>query len=347
MSIIVLWLTGTAWAWPPKDHRVLVSWAIERCPPELSSFLTEHLDAVRQGSVDPDRKFMDTLNHTYEVHDGTRNNPDHVAYLSTALVSMLRNGAPRAKVAYWFGALSHYVADISEPLHTSDREKNEWWYHLLFESFDYGFEVDVKAPGFEIKTRLGRCLSGHAFAYDGRYDPIEDVKAWQIENAKQAHVYYDEIHGLFTEKDAFDLERLAAIYTTCIDMAGNDIIDLWVHVYRAAGTSLESLPNEDAVLLLEVDRKERFRLGGERIAEQDLRTRLARSVDEARRHADRVLTPVYAEVDDRCGPDAVTRLEKLCEEAGIERVSTILVTKGSWPSRFARAAAIHLRSLRD
>src|SRR5262245_29131841 len=109
LVLVCVVLAGRAWAWDLKDHRRFVLLAIEHSPPELAAFLREHLDEVTRGALDPDRRFMDTLNHTYHVEDGTRNNPDHVAYLSATLVSMMRNRAPREKVAYWTGAHSNYV----------------------------------------------------------------------------------------------------------------------------------------------------------------------------------------------------------------------------------------------
>jgi len=336
LSAALISFSGTARGWPTGDHRMLACQAIKHCPPELSSFLNENLEAVLRGSVDPDKKFMDTLNHTYEVLDGTRNNPDHVAYLSSKLISMMRNRAPRSKIAYWFGALSHYVSDISEPLHTSESDRGEWWYHPLFESLNLGFEVDIKWAGFEVHTKLGKLLSEHEFQYDGKYDSMEDVRAWQMENAREAHLFYGEIGRLFKKKH--DLERLAEIYTTCLDRAGNNIIDLWVHVFQAAQTDLESLPRQEDVMVIDVDRKNRLRLRGERVKENEFRKILENSATPSP-------PSVYIELDDRCERDTILRMRKMCTEAGIEHVSTILVRKGSRAGRFARAARVHIKSL--
>src|SRR5262249_21426042 len=100
-------IAGPARAWDPAEHRRIVDLATDHAPPRLAVFLRAHHDDVECGALDPDRKFMDTENHTYEVADGSRRNPDRVAEVSASIVSMLRNGAPRERVAYAFGVLSH------------------------------------------------------------------------------------------------------------------------------------------------------------------------------------------------------------------------------------------------
>jgi len=345
LPVIVFSFAGMAWGWGGKDHRMLVSDAINHCPVELASFLLENLDTVMQGSVDPDSKFMDTLNHTYEVDDGTRNNPNHVAYLSSALVSMIENRAPRERVAYWFGVLSHYVADIDQPLHTSERDRNELWYHLVFEAMSYGIEMDSKILGVPFRVKLGRCLSDYEFRFDGEYDPIEDVKAWQTENARWANGFYDEIGGIFTGKNDFDMKRLTEIYKTCINESGNDIVDIWVHISDSIGVDWDRLPRGEEVFFIDVDMNGRFQLDDERIDENELGTALDNYIAQRTTDAENGPPSVYIEFDDRCGEEVIAHTKRICRDSEIEHISAILVRKGSWLSKLARAARVHLGSL--
>ena len=345
LPVMVFSLVGTAWGWGGKDHRMLVSDAIDHCPVELASFLMENLDIVMQGSVDPDSKFMDTLNHTYEIDDGTRNNPNHVAYLSSTLVSMMENRAPREKVAYWFGVLSHYVSDIDQPLHTSERHKAEWWYHPVFEGLNYGFELDTYILGVKIKTKLGRCLSDYTFQFDDTFDSIGDVKAWQIANARWAHSYYDEIQTLFTKRGAFDLRRLTEIYKTCINESGNDIVDIWGHICESTRVNWDQLPREEDVFFIDVDKNGRFQLDDERVNENELRMALEKYITRMTADVENGPPSVYIEFDDRCGEDVIAHTKRMCKDSEIEHISAILVRKGSWLSKLARAAKVHLGSL--
>lgn len=348
MAILLVMLpsfAGTAWGWGGKDHRMMVSDAIEHCPDELASFLTENLDLVMRGAVDPDIRFMDTLNHTYEVADGTRNNPHHVAYLSSTLVSMIENRAPREKVAYWFGVLSHYVADIDQPLHTSERNKSELWYHPVFEAMNYGFEVDSEILGVRIHANLGKCLSDYEFRFDGEYESIEDVKAWQIDNARWAHGFYDEIGRIFTEKGAFDFERLTEIYKTCINESENDIVDIWVHICESTQNGWDQLPCEEGVFFITVDDKGRFHLYDDRLDEIGLRTALENYIEGMTADAKLGSPSVHIELDDRCGDDVITHTKRICEDFEIQHFSAILVRRGSWLGNLARAAKVHIESL--
>ncbi|MEW6743919.1 MAG: zinc dependent phospholipase C family protein [Planctomycetota bacterium] len=344
LPLIVLAVAQAAWSWGGRDHRLIVQLALRHVPPALAAFLEDELDEVLRGSIDPDRRLMDSANHSYNLEDGTLNNPRHVAYLSSALVSMIRNGAPREKVAYWFGALSHYVADIDQPLHTSDKDKRESPYHLLFEGLDYGFESHGHLLGVEIGIKVGRALSGWEFQYDGKLDVIEDVEAWQVENARWSNAYYDEIRRIYTEDDAFDAERLQEIYRTCIDEAVDDVIDLWAHVYRAVGGGAIDLPPASDVLILDVDKKGRVRASGERLKGEKLQEAI-RGYASRSPAGDASVPAVYLEVDDRCSPRLIKPLEEICTQSGIHRVSTLRTCKGPWTSRLYRAVKVHAAAL--
>jgi hypothetical protein len=353
LPFLVAALGQDARAWSPKDHRMIVALAIEHCPAGLASFLRDHLAEVERGSVDPDRKFMDTANHTYNLEDGTRNNPDHVAHVSSALVSMVRNKAPREDVAYWFGALSHYVSDIDQPLHASDRDKRESWYHLLFEGLDYGFESHKQVLGIEIDVKVGKALSGWQFQYDGRRDElvhcrtIEDIRQWQLENAKWANGYYDEIAGIYAKKGALHTGRLEEIYRTCLDEAVDDVIDLWAHVYRSADEDLAGLPSRNDVLRIDVDKKGRIRLDGKSVGKQKLPEALESYLSALKRDEKRAPLSAFLEIDNRCDERLEERFREICAGAGIGRFSAIRAQKGPWTSRLYRAVKVHVASLTD
>ncbi|MFO0984785.1 MAG: zinc dependent phospholipase C family protein [Planctomycetota bacterium] len=348
--LAVTLLAPGASAWETKDHKMIVALAIEHSPPQLAAFLRDHLAEVMQGAVDPDLRFMDTLNHTYHVEHGTRDNPDHVAYLASALVAMMRNRAPAAMVAYWFGALSHYVADIDQPLHTSDKDQNENWYHLLFEALGRGFEYRSEVLGVELEVKLGKALSGWQFPYDGQHDAIADVRSWQVANAIWANRYYDEIGRIYTQRGSFDAGRLAAIYRQCIAEAINDVIDLWAHVLGSQAdllpaATLAALPRQDEVLLLDVDRHGRVEQGGKRVTPEELAL-VVRQYSSARpRNREGPRASVYVEIDDRCQESVAARLEATCAACGITGFSAILVRKGTWTSRLYRAVKVHAASL--
>jgi len=342
---IVLSAAQAAWAWGPRDHRMIVALAVRHLPPDVASFLEGQIEHAQEGSVDPDRKFMDSDNHSYNLEDGTIENPRHVAYLSSAIVSMIRNRAPREEVAYWFGALSHYVADLNQPLHTSDSDKRENLYHLLFEGLDYGFESHGQVLGFEVGIKLGKALSGWEFEFDGRLDAIDDIEAWQIENARWSNRYYDEIRRIYTEKDAFNAERLEEIYRTCIDEAVDDVIDLWAQIHRSAGGGSIDLPPAAETLIIEMDKKGRTRIDGDRLKGDDLQEAVRQYTSRVRA-AEGAVPSAFLEVDDRCAGGRIEGIEGICKGEGLRHLSTIRFRKGPWTSRLYRAVKVHAGALR-
>jgi hypothetical protein len=330
-------LASPALAWDPAEHRRIVDIAIEHVPPRIAAFLRANRDEVVRGALDPDRKFMDTENHTVEIADGSRRNPERVAELSAALVAMLRNGAPRERVAYGLGALSHYVSDIDEPLHTSDVDKNENWYHPLFEAQAYGIDWHLQTLGFALDVKLGDATAGWEF-HERPHETIDDVRAWQLANARWSHGFYDEIGHLYTRQTR-DPGRLAEIYRTCTDEAIDDVIDLWSQIDRSAGVDPSALPDARDVFVVTIDANGRVERDGRRFDEAALAASLRAF---AAAHA----TPsAYAEIDDRCDASVARHFRERCAAAGVSRASSLALRMGPATSRLYRSLRVHVASL--
>ncbi|MBN1418299.1 MAG: hypothetical protein JXP34_05950, partial [Planctomycetes bacterium] len=178
---------------------------------------------------------------------------------------------------------------------------------------------------------------------------IEDVREWQIANARWSNRYYDEIRRTYTEGRTEDggsrRSRLEEIYRTCIDEAVDDVIDVWAHVHRSVGEGAIDLPPASDVLIIEADKKGRARIDGDRLKKGGLREAIR---EYAARHpaAEGAVPSVYIEIDDRCPPRPIDVILEMCGDAGIRHVSTIRLCKGPWTSRLYRAVKVNAASLR-
>jgi len=226
-----------------ETHRRIVRDAIEHSPPELRAFLRDHEADVIRGAVWPDTRWMDRPNHV--CNPGEIRNPLRVRDLSDALVRMAGNGAPPDRVAFFHGVLSHYVSDVSQPLHTVNA-RGEGVPHVLFEN------MNVRVLGWTWLRRPYR------FEFDGRHDPIADVRAWQEENVRWSRERTD---ALLSAARRIRRGALTDLWIECVNEGTNDIVDLWADIHRRGG-----LTSGDA-LRVRVDRKGRMRVGEGRVRE--------------------------------------------------------------------------------
>ncbi|MCI0586739.1 MAG: zinc dependent phospholipase C family protein [Planctomycetes bacterium] len=224
-----------------ETHRRIVRDAIEHSPPGLREFLRTQEEEVLRGAVWPDTHWMDRPNHV--CTPGESRNPSTVRHLADTLVRMSRNGAPADRVAFLYGALSHYVSDISQPLHTVEAE-GEAIPHLVFE------RMNTEVLGWTLLERPYR------FRFDGRHDPIPDVRAWQLANVEWSR---SRAPRLLRAAKRLKREAMSDLWAESVNEGTNDVIDVWAEIHRRGGST-----SGDA-LCVQVDRKGRLHVGEKRV----------------------------------------------------------------------------------
>lgn len=194
-----------------------------------------------RGAVWPDTHWMDRPNHVCDP--GETANPCTVRDLADALVRMSENGAPPDRVAFLYGVLSHYASDISQPLHTVE-ERGEGIPHVVFE------HMNDRILGIS-------CLAHpYRFRFDGRHDPIPDVRAWQVGNAEWSRA---RAPRLLRAASRLQRTALSDLWVESVNEGTNDVIDLWAEIHRKGG-----ITSGDA-LRVRVDRKGKMHVGKERV----------------------------------------------------------------------------------
>jgi hypothetical protein len=186
---------------------------------------------------------MDRPNHVCDPGETT--NPCTVSDLADALVRMSENGAPPDRVAFLYGVLSHYVSDISQPLHTVEA-KGEGIPHVVFE------HMNDRILG------VSGLAHPYQFRFDGRHDPIPDVRAWQVGNAEWSR---SRAPRLLLAAKRLQWTALSDLWVESVNEGTNDVIDLWAEIHREGG-----ITSGDALRVC-VDRKGRMHVGKERVRE--------------------------------------------------------------------------------
>ena len=160
-------------AWGNKGHQLVTAVAIERSPAPLKRFFTPNTTRLRTLAVVPDTRWKQTatypqekFHHFYQI-DEYANSPlanilpapfadalqqSTAAFLKTngtavwraeqifqMLVEAFRTNQPE-KILQWAGVVSHYVGDLSQPMHTTSDYDGQ---SIQRRGIHKYFEVDV------------------------------------------------------------------------------------------------------------------------------------------------------------------------------------------------------------
>ncbi len=215
LALACLLPTTPAAAWSYHTHRKVCSDALNRLPPPLFARFSPHKDRLLQGATDPDTVIKDFTSHVYHPGGLTQDAERRVKGLWNDLIARLREGRDE-EAAYIMGLLSHYIADINQPLHTagSAEDPYESDYHSAFEK--------------EVQGQLSKIPIGEI-----RPVPVTDPLARLEAIAKAAHPHYSAIGAAYRRGNRFfDLKPLVERQLTA---AVQHTVDYWLGALQAAG----------------------------------------------------------------------------------------------------------------
>ncbi|NPA94844.1 MAG: hypothetical protein GXO58_05390 [Thermodesulfobacteria bacterium] len=204
-------------AWYTLLHQDIAKEALENAPSEIKNALGPYSNIILWNSMVPDMFLQDWENHEWNVHGGpssTFDAPGHIDELAAQLITILRGRDYKMEeVASLFGLLSHYMADVNQPLHTDDYLDDNAEVHLRY-------EMDV----YSNRGSLNFVPTGVAF--------WEDIRERVIQSCMRANVYYPLIMEEYQSGQG--LEGLKKITQLCYQSAVSDIIDLWSTIWFSA-----------------------------------------------------------------------------------------------------------------
>lgn len=211
-------------AWFTPMHSDITQTAFENLPADIQKIFLAHLDAILWGALAPDIVLRDWPNHEWNIHriPGDKTSaPTRIQQLSQNILQDLGQEPPdMAKAADKLGLLSHYLADINQPMHTDDYADDNAWIHFAYEIDSYNHETELTYSNCGIKLR------------SSIYDDA-------ISSARQANLYYQTIIDAYANGEGYDGVR--RITSLNYDRAVRDIVEVWTTLWLQATAKNPSL----------------------------------------------------------------------------------------------------------
>ncbi|PKL47070.1 MAG: hypothetical protein CVV42_14340 [Candidatus Riflebacteria bacterium HGW-Riflebacteria-2] len=220
LIILLLTLFGAAntpaQAWSYHTHRKITADAVRLMPETFRREFSGKKSHFLKGSTDPDTLIKDFTSHVYHPDGSATDGLYRIQQLFDKAVELVRSGQDPEATAYVLGLMSHYIADINQPLHTAGRDfdANESEYHSQFERDLNPVLKELQLPTVE-------------------YRPVTSVEERVKAMAKEANRYYAEIGAAY--RDGRGLAPLREMAERQIAISTKHIIDFWLGVYQAAG----------------------------------------------------------------------------------------------------------------
>ncbi len=213
--ILTIFCPSMADAWSYHTHRKITADALNNLPKHYRAIFIKYKNSFLKGSTNPDTILKDFNNHAYHP-DGSH--PDGLyrleALFDRATMLIKKNEDPQ-KIAYIFGLMSHYIADLNQPLHTAGSriDPAESDYHSKFER---GLNKYLKDFTSDVKN----------------FKPVTSVETRLVDMTNEALKHYKEIQTAFRSGngvlDVLDMAK------TQYKASVQNILDYWLGAYLAA-----------------------------------------------------------------------------------------------------------------
>ncbi|MFZ5950865.1 MAG: zinc dependent phospholipase C family protein, partial [Candidatus Rifleibacteriota bacterium] len=168
-----------------------------------------------KGSTDPDMLIKDFTNHIYYL-DGTQTGGMYrITDLFNRAVELLRSGESDEKTAYVMGLMSHYIADLNQPLHSAGKERDPYEdaYHSRYEG-----DINHSLRNFNLVC--------------GNERLITSIEERVMEMVGAANRHYDEIGMSY--RAATDLNPLMEMTGRQLNASLQNIVDFWATALYSA-----------------------------------------------------------------------------------------------------------------
>jgi hypothetical protein len=216
---------GPAWGWSPDLQRSVAREAARLAPPDLARQLFKHADSHAAGAVEPMAAGGDPAAHYCDEAGGTLD-AELRAEVAGA-VAAIRAHAPFAEVARRLGRVSHWAADLANPLNASRGDLEEPRYFA-----DYLAFADSARPRFAVVVYEWKPPLVAAADVDGliRESLARGRRLYPLLGAEYRRIGFASGIGVFDDRStAFGLASL------CYSHAVTDAARLYRYVWLAAG----------------------------------------------------------------------------------------------------------------
>ncbi len=136
-------LSGPAAAWSPKTQQAAAADAARLAPPDLARLMFRHAEDLAKGAIEPFSEGH--AERHYQNPDGTGTLVATLDAEVAGAIEAIREHHPFADVVRRLGRVSHWAADLDNPLNTSNADPDEPRYFL-----DYLTYAESAQPRFAV-----------------------------------------------------------------------------------------------------------------------------------------------------------------------------------------------------
>lgn len=216
ICLIMVLSSNSVSGWSYHTHRRLTADAIRLMPEDFRSQFVGQKASFLKGATDPDTLIKDFTNHVYHSDGSMVDGLYRIKDLFQSAVEMVRTGAEPGKTAYILGLMSHYVADLNQPLHTAGSERNpdESEFHIRYERDLNPHLKDLALPVITCR-------------------PVSDIEQRVKEMTSAANREYGAIEAAYNGGGG--LPEVLSMTDRQLAAATANIVDFWLGVYTEAG----------------------------------------------------------------------------------------------------------------
>lgn len=212
-------------AWSYHTHRKITADAVRLMPESFRNEFSGHKSHFLKGSTDPDTMIKDFANHAYHPDGSHTDGMYRIIALFDKAGELIRTRESPDKIAYTLGLISHYIADLNQPLHTagSERDPDESEYHSRYERDLNPHLKNLVLPQIE-------------------YRPVDSVENAVKSMAIEANRYYGHIGSAY--RGGRGLPELIEISDRQIAASIENVVNFWLGIYKQAGHNFAESANQ-------------------------------------------------------------------------------------------------------
>lgn len=241
LLVFIVYHAQSACAWHTLTHPYLSEIALNTLPEDVKSVLIPYIKEIHWGSMAPDVTIKDWDYHELNIQDfkdkmdnieENNNAAARIIYLYNSIVQKIKaqnmqsrqfkeansfysNEINYSEIAYEMGLISHYIADICQPLHT-DEFSDENKFHAQYETDVYIWQNNFifENSGFTLINDLKKYVCDYACMVNRHYRAIS--------------IPYQSVNG-YMQKNAFSHTK--GVSFLCMQNAVQAISDIWLSAW--------------------------------------------------------------------------------------------------------------------
>jgi hypothetical protein len=201
-------------------------------PASFRNIMLQHKEQILAGSIRPDE--LPEVQHTYDVDTQTGYLQQQIVALSGQIPQKISTHVPFREIAEDFGRLSHYMADLNDPLILKDSDRRESTYRMDFAHY-LEKNIDIFPWIFD----------GHEHPLLRKESELDYIQHIAFDTAKKysllGNAYYP--NGSLVSSDTFDPRSLPfGIASLSFTHSISNTVQIWFYVWRKAHGDINYTP---------------------------------------------------------------------------------------------------------